>query len=100
MTNPAALRPPEQVMRLERMGARFQSRLSFMRQVLRRLRDGGVLNRLRVLMLSARMRESDLRLAFELGATDIIRKPFPATIPNALMAVAAASIVQTRPVPT
>jgi hypothetical protein len=33
------LRPPEQVMRLERMGARFQTRLSFMRAVLRRLRE-------------------------------------------------------------
>ena len=33
------LRPPEQVMRLERMGARFQTRISFMRSVLRRLRQ-------------------------------------------------------------
>jgi len=33
------LRPPKQVMRLERMGSRFQTRLSFMRQVLRRLRE-------------------------------------------------------------
>jgi DNA-binding response OmpR family regulator len=49
-------------------------------QVLRRLRDGGVLNRLRVLMLSARMRETDIRQAFELGAVDVIHKPFPATI--------------------
>ena len=33
-----ALRPPEQVMRLERMGSRFQTRISFMRSVLHRLR--------------------------------------------------------------
>ena len=32
------LRPPQQVMRLERMGTRYQTRLSFMRTVLRRLR--------------------------------------------------------------
>jgi hypothetical protein len=32
------LRPPQKVMQLERMGARYQTRLSFMRTVLRRLR--------------------------------------------------------------
>ncbi|MEM7294809.1 MAG: hypothetical protein AAF420_15625, partial [Pseudomonadota bacterium] len=32
-----ALRPPEQIMSLERMGSRFQTRLSFMRSVLRRM---------------------------------------------------------------
>ncbi len=37
MTNTVPLRPPDQVMRLERMGSRFQTRLSFMRSVLRRL---------------------------------------------------------------
>ncbi len=35
------LRPPGQVMRLERMGSRFQTRLSFMRSVLRRLGTEG-----------------------------------------------------------
>ncbi len=35
------LRPPDQVMGLERMGSRFQTRLSFMRSVLRRLTDEG-----------------------------------------------------------
>lgn len=35
------LRPPDQVMRLERMGSRFQTRLSFMRSVLRRLGTEG-----------------------------------------------------------
>lgn len=34
-----ALRPPQQVMRLDRMGSRFQTRLSFMRSALRRLRE-------------------------------------------------------------
>lgn len=37
MTTPQ--RPPEQLMRLERMGARYQTRLSFMRSILRRLRE-------------------------------------------------------------
>ena len=32
-----ALRPPEQVMRLARMGAMFPSRLSFLRRLIRRL---------------------------------------------------------------
>ena len=36
--SPVALRSPEQVMRLERMGASFQTRLSFMRQLIRRMR--------------------------------------------------------------
>ena len=33
------LRSPAQVMRLERMGSRFQTRISFMRSILRRLRE-------------------------------------------------------------
>ena len=33
-----SLRPPDSVMRLERMGASFQTRLSFMRQLIRRMR--------------------------------------------------------------
>ena len=37
-TGAVALRPPDQVMRLERMGAAFQTRLSFMRQLIRRMR--------------------------------------------------------------
>ncbi len=35
----APLRAPEHVMRLERMGASFQTRLSFMRQLIRRMRS-------------------------------------------------------------
>ena len=31
------LRPPEQVMRLERMGSAFQTRISFMRSLVRRM---------------------------------------------------------------
>ena len=49
-------------------------------QLLRRLREGGVLSRVRVLMLSTRMDESDLRRAFDLGAVDVIKKPFPAAL--------------------
>ena len=37
----ANLRPPQQVMRLERMGAFHQSRLSFMRVLLRRMKGNG-----------------------------------------------------------
>ena len=37
----ASLRPAERVMRLERMGAFHQSRLSFMRVLLRRLKADG-----------------------------------------------------------
>ena len=37
----APLRAPQQVMRLERMGASFQTRLSFMRQLIRRMRREG-----------------------------------------------------------
>ena len=35
----ALIRPPDQVMRLERLGAAFQTRLSFMRSLIRRLHD-------------------------------------------------------------
>lgn len=38
MTATVALRPPDQVMRLERMGSFHQSRLSFMRTLLRRMK--------------------------------------------------------------
>ncbi|MDH4280738.1 MAG: hypothetical protein OEW83_21950, partial [Acidimicrobiia bacterium] len=41
ITGPVARRPPQQVMRLERMGSRFGTRLSFMRSVLRRLGGEG-----------------------------------------------------------
>ena len=39
MSAELALRPPEKVMRLERMGAFHQTRLSFMRVILRRLKN-------------------------------------------------------------
>ncbi len=45
-------------------------------QFLRQLRAAGVLHRCRVVVLSARATESDLRLAFELGAEDYVTKPF------------------------
>jgi len=46
--------------------------LSFLRQI----RDAGTLGRLRIVILSARTAESDLRQAFELGAEDFVSKPF------------------------
>ncbi|MGF1610661.1 MAG: hypothetical protein ACFCUQ_14765 [Kiloniellales bacterium] len=46
MTAPLELRPPETVMRLERMGSFFQTRISFMRSLLRRIvREGWRLER-------------------------------------------------------
>ncbi len=43
---------------------------------LRQLRDAGTLHRTKVVVLSARSNESDLRMAFELGAVDFVGKPF------------------------
>jgi CheY-like chemotaxis protein len=43
---------------------------------LRQLRDAGTLHRTKVVVLSARASESDLRMAFELGAADFVGKPF------------------------
>ena len=43
-----ALRPPEKVMRLDRMGSSFATRLSFMRSLIRRMtREGWSFDRLR-----------------------------------------------------
>ena len=43
-----ALRPPEKVMRLDRMGSSFPTRLSFMRSLIRRMsREGWSFDRLR-----------------------------------------------------
>ncbi|MCB0996279.1 MAG: response regulator [Acidimicrobiales bacterium] len=49
-------------------------------QLLRRLRDNGLLGRFRVLMLAAGLRETQLRQALEMGVVDIIRKPFSPTM--------------------
>jgi DNA-binding response OmpR family regulator len=49
-------------------------------QLLRRLGEDGALSQLRVLMLTSRKQESDLRRAFELGAVDVVEKPFPAAL--------------------
>lgn len=45
-------------------------------QFLRQVRDAGALERTTVIILSARTGESDLRQAFELGAEDVVTKPF------------------------
>ena len=45
-------------------------------QLLRRLRDAGVMGGLRVLVLTARIRESELLDALSLGASDVVTKPF------------------------
>lgn len=44
--------------------------------LLRQLRRAGVLAHTRVLMLSATVRDDDLLAAFELGARDVVTKPF------------------------
>ena len=48
--------------------------------LLRSLRPSGVLAHMQVLVVSARAAESDIRSAFDLGAADIVRKPFSATL--------------------
>jgi DNA-binding response OmpR family regulator len=45
-------------------------------QLLHRLRDAGIFSRMRVAVLTARVHESELAQALELGAADIITKPF------------------------
>ena len=49
-------------------------------QLLRRLREAGVMNRFRVMMMTSYSRESDLRTAFELGAAEVIEKPFQSVV--------------------
>ncbi len=45
-------------------------------QFLRQIREAGTASRFRVIILSSRTAESDLRYAFELGAEDFVGKPF------------------------
>ena len=57
-------------------------------QLLRRLRDARVLGRTRVLVVTTRIRESELAEALNLGATDIVTKPFsPALLVHRLRRV-------------
>ncbi|MFN8110635.1 MAG: response regulator [Thermoleophilia bacterium] len=49
-------------------------------QLLRRLRETGLMNRFRVMMMAGQTRESDVRTAFELGAAEIISKPFQSVV--------------------
>ncbi len=44
--------------------------------LLRHLRDAGVLGRFKTIMLASRTAEAELHECFELGAADVIRKPF------------------------
>lgn len=48
--------------------------------LLRRLRGEGVLSQLEVLLMTARSSEADLRLALDLGVSDVIEKPFSTTL--------------------
>ena len=48
--------------------------------LLRSLRPAGVLSHMEVLVLSARAAESDIRLALDLGAADVVRKPMSTTL--------------------
>lgn len=58
--------------------------------LLRKLRESGVLSRMRVLVLTARIREAELLEALELGASDYVTKPFaPALLLHRLRRVMA-----------
>lgn len=48
--------------------------------LLRSLRPSGVLSHMDVLVVTARAAEADIRLALDLGAADVIRKPFSTTL--------------------
>lgn len=48
--------------------------------LVRRLASAGVLAQTSILLMAARSTEADLRLALELGVSDIIRKPFSTTL--------------------
>lgn len=48
--------------------------------MLRELRTGGLLPQLKVLLMMARLSENDLRLAFEIGAADVVNKPLSTTL--------------------
>ncbi|MGI9605090.1 MAG: response regulator [Acidimicrobiales bacterium] len=48
--------------------------------VLRALRRGGWMNRLRVLVTCSQIRDGELREAFELGALDVVVKPYAAIV--------------------
>ncbi len=47
------------------------------RALLSALRPTGLLAHLNVLVMASRASENDIRMALDLGATDVIRKPFP-----------------------
>ena len=49
-------------------------------QLLRQLRESGLMGRVKVIVLSGRSQESDLKRAFELGADDFVTKPFSAPL--------------------
>ena len=38
------------------------------------------MNRFRVMMMASHLRESDLRTAFELGAAEVVEKPFQSVV--------------------
>jgi DNA-binding response OmpR family regulator len=57
-------------------------------QLLRRLHEIGLMSRLKVLVLTARTSETELLEALQLGAVDIVTKPFsPALLMHRLRKV-------------
>lgn len=50
------------------------------RALLSGLRPTGLLAHLNVLVMASRASENDIRMALDLGATDVIRKPFPISL--------------------
>lgn len=65
--------PPLLVLELDAMGADGL-------MILRSLARNGVLSRTKVVVTCNRIRDGELKEAFELGAIDVIRKPFSAVV--------------------
>ncbi len=65
--------PPLLILELDAMGADGL-------MILRSLARSGVLDRTKVVVTCSRIRDGELKEAFELGAVDVIRKPFSAVV--------------------
>ncbi len=50
------------------------------RALLAALRPTGLLSHMKVLVMATRASENDIRMALDLGATDVMRKPFPVAL--------------------
>ena len=48
--------------------------------MLRKLRTAGLMAQIKVVLMTSRSSESDLRVALDIGVVDVVRKPFSATL--------------------